>query len=260
MSNNKIYEIVHGNMLTLGLTTAESILDNWLDSASERNLTMIEVLDHLMEQEVSRRRESAIKTRTKIAGFPVKKYLKDYDLEFQKSIDKKVLDELKTMRFVHSATNLIILGAPGVGKTHIAIGLGMEAINAGFSVYFINSASMIAKLKSASRRDNLEKKLKTFNKYKLLIIDEIGYLPFDAEASNLFFRLISKRYEHAPTILARRCRFEYIARDKLLFDLDGTGGRAKACAESLVCALYPGAGCVGDLFAPPTPELVARQG
>jgi len=121
MSNNKIYEIVHGNMLTLGLTTAESILDNWLDSASERNLTMIEVLDHLMEQEVSRRRESAIKTRTKIAGFPVKKYLKDYDLEFQKSIDKKVLDELKTMRFVHSATNLIILGAPGVGKTHIAI-------------------------------------------------------------------------------------------------------------------------------------------
>jgi len=76
----------------------------------------------------------------------------------------------------------------------------MEAINAGFSVYFINSASMIAKLKSASRRDNLEKKLKTFNKYKLLIIDEIGYLPFDAEASNLFFRLISMRYEHASTI------------------------------------------------------------
>ena len=104
------------------------------------------------------------------------------------------------MRFVHSATNLIAVGAPGVGKTHIALGLGMEAIKAGFSVYFINSATMISQLKSAVRRDNVEKKLKTLNKYKLLIIDEIGYLPFDAEASNLFFRLISMRYEHASTI------------------------------------------------------------
>jgi DNA replication protein DnaC len=200
MSNNKVYESVHDNMTTLGLNIAEPILDNWLDTASERNLTVMETLDHLFEQEVSIRRESAIKTRIKISGFPVKKYLDDYDLEFQKSIDKKVLDELRTMRFVHSATNLICLGAPGVGKTHIALGLGMEAIKAGFSVYFINSANMISQLKSAARRDNVEKKLKTLNKYKLLIIDEIGYLPFDAEASNLFFRLISMRYEHASTI------------------------------------------------------------
>jgi len=96
--------------------------------------------------------------------------------------------------------NLIMLGAPGVGKTHIAIGLGLLAIEAGFSVYFINSADMIAKMKTAAERGNLERKLKTLNKYKLLIIDEIGYLPFDSEASNLFFRLISRRYEHASTI------------------------------------------------------------
>ena len=116
MSNNKVYESVHDNMSILGLNIAESILDNWLNTAAERNLTMIETLDHLFEQEVSTRRESAIKTRIKISGFPVKKYLDDYDLKFQKSIDKKVLDELRTMRFVHNATNLIAVGAPGVGK------------------------------------------------------------------------------------------------------------------------------------------------
>lgn len=200
MSNNMVYERVHDNLLTLGLTTAETIMDNWLSTASERDLSVIEVMDHLLEQEVSTRRESAIKTRTKVAGFPVKKYIKDFDIEFQKSIDKKVLEELCTLRFVYNTENLILLGPPGVGKTHIAIGLGIQAIEAGFSVYFINSASMISQLKGAAERNNLERKLKTLNKYKLLIIDEIGYLPFDSEASHLFFRLISMRYEHASTI------------------------------------------------------------
>ena len=200
MSNNMVYERVHDNFLKLGLTNAESILDNWLSSSLERDLPVIEILDHLLEQEVSIRRESAIRTRLKISGIPVKKYLNDFDFDFQKSIDRKVIDELRTLRFINNRENLIMLGAPGVGKTHIAIGLGMEAIEAGFSVYFINSADMISKLKTASDRGNLEKKLKTLNKYKLLIIDEIGYLPFDAEASNLFFRLISMRYEHGSTI------------------------------------------------------------
>ncbi|MBD3408059.1 MAG: ATP-binding protein [Candidatus Lokiarchaeota archaeon] len=200
MADNLVYERVHGNMQILGLNTAESILDNWISTAAEKEMSMIEVLDHLLDQEVSIRRESAIRTRIKVAGFPVKKYIKDFDLKFQKSIDKKVLDELCTMRFVHNQENLIMLGAPGVGKTHLAIGLGLLAIEAGFSVYFINSADMIARMKMAAQRGNLGRKLKTLNKYKLLIIDEIGYLPFDSEASNLFFRLISKRYEHASTI------------------------------------------------------------
>jgi len=89
-----VYERLHNNLLTLNLTTAEEILDNWISTASERDLSMLEILDHLFEQEVSIRRESAIKTRTKVAGFPVKKYLKDFDFKFQKSIDKKVINEL----------------------------------------------------------------------------------------------------------------------------------------------------------------------
>ena len=200
MSNNAVYERVHSNMLRLGLTTAEDMLDNWLNTASANDRSMMDILDHLFEQEVSIRRESAIRTRLKISGIPVKKRIEDFDLDFQKSIDRKVLDELCTMRFINNQENIIFLGPPGVGKTHLAIGLGIEAINAGYSVYYINCADMIDRLKIASRRENLEKKLKTLNKYKLLIIDEIGYLPMDLEASNLFFRLISLRYEHASTI------------------------------------------------------------
>lgn len=200
MSNNAIYERVHSNMLRLGLITAEEMLDNWISTASSNDKTPLEILDHLFEQEVSIRRESAIRTRLKISGIPVKKRIDDFDLDFQKSIDRKVLNELCTMRFINNQENIIFLGPPGVGKTHLAIGLGMEAIQAGFSVYYINCADMIDRLKIASRRENLERKLKTLNKYKLLIIDEIGYLPMDLESSNLFFRLISMRYEHASTI------------------------------------------------------------
>lgn len=200
MSNNRVYENVHENMLALGMTTAESILDNWLSTASERELSMLDVLDHLFEQEVSVRRTSAVETRTKLAGFPVKKRLDDFDLEFNKSIDRKVLDELRTLRFVHNAENLILLGPPGVGKTHIAIGLGLEAIKAGFTVYYIDSATLMMRLRSASQQGGLERQLKTLRRYKLLIIDEIGYLPFDSEVANLFFRLISMRYENHSTI------------------------------------------------------------
>jgi len=200
MTNNMIYQRVHENMLALKLTTAEAMLDNWVNSATARDLSVIEILDHLFDQEVATKRMSAIEARTRVSGLPVKKRIQDFDFAFQKSIDKKVMNELCTLRFVHNAENLILLGPPGVGKTHLAIGLGLEAIEAGFSVYFINSAAMISKLMTAAQRGRLEKQLRTLAKYKLLIIDEIGYLPFDLEASHLFFRLISMRYERASTI------------------------------------------------------------
>jgi DNA replication protein DnaC len=136
----------------------------------------------------------------KSAGFPVKKMLEEFDFEFQSSVDKKVVEDLATLRFVHNAENVVLLGPPGVGKSHLAIALGIEAVKAGISVYFTNTGNLIERLKIANREGVLEKKLRNLMKYKVLIIDEIGYLPFDEEGAHCLFQLISKRYEKNSTI------------------------------------------------------------
>jgi len=198
--NPLTYERLHSNLLLLKLTTIEQILDNYMEMALKDGKTTMEVLDHLFEQEKRYREAAAIERRTRFAVFPVRKTLDDFDFEFQPSIDRKVIEDLATLRFVHNAENVVLLGPPGVGKSHLAIALGMESVKAGFSVYFINAGSLIEKLKKANREGVLEKKLKDFTRYKLLIIDEMGYLPFDEEGAHCFFQLISKRYEKSSII------------------------------------------------------------
>lgn len=104
------------------------------------------------------------------------------------------------MRFIHNAENVVLLGPPGVGKSHLAIALGIEAVKAGLSAYFINAGNLIERLKKANREGVLEKKMRDFTRYKLLIIDEMGYLPFDEEGAHCLFQLISKRYDKSSTI------------------------------------------------------------
>jgi DNA replication protein DnaC len=200
MTTNEIYERVHENLNWLKMDIAESILDSTVERAVKEERSALEVLDHLLNEEVRHRRSSSIETRTKLANFPARKYLEDFDLAFQPSIDRAVFDDLRTLRFLANGENVILLGPPGVGKTHLAIGLGIEAIRAGFSAYYVNSASMIAKLRNASQRGALERTLKNFCRPKLLVVDEIGYLPMDREGAHLFFQLVSRRYEKGSTI------------------------------------------------------------
>ncbi len=199
--NNFSYERLHSNLQYLKLNTIEELLDNYLEIAARDSKTTMEVLDHLFEQEKKRREFTAIERRMKSAAFPVKKTLDEFDFEFQKSIDKKVIEDLSTLRFIHNSENVVFLGPPGVGKSHLAIALGIEAVKAGISVYFTNTGNIIEKLKTANREGMLERKLRDLMKYKLLIIDEIGYLPFDEEGAHCLFQLISRRYEKSSTIL-----------------------------------------------------------
>jgi DNA replication protein DnaC len=172
--NNFTYERLHDNLQYLKLDTIEAILDNYLELAAKDGKATIEVLDHLFEQERKHRDAAAI--------------------------DRSVIEDLATLRFIHNTENIVLLGPPGVGKSHIAVAIGIEAVKAGFSAYFVNASTLIERLKKANREGILEKKIREFTKYKLLIIDEMGYLSFDEEGAQCLFQLISKRYERSSTV------------------------------------------------------------
>ena len=198
--SNFAYERLHTNLKKLKLNTIDAIVDNYLEIAAKERKTTLDVLDHLVDQERHAKDASSQETRMRLAGFPVKKRLEDFDFDFQSSIDKNVISDLASLRFVYNMENVVFLGPPGVGKSHLAIALGIEAIKAGLSVYFTNAGTLIDRLKKANRDGLVEEKLRTLTKYKLLIIDEMGYLPFDGEGAHSFFQLVSKRYEKTSTI------------------------------------------------------------
>ncbi|GCC11861.1 transposase/IS protein [archaeon] len=197
---NLAYERLHSNLEKLKLNTIATILDSYLEIAVKEDESVLEVLDHLMEEERKAKDALAMEYRMRFAGFPVRKTLEEFDFKFQPSIDKRVIHELRTLRFLYNAENVVFLGPPGVGKTHLAVGLGIEAIKAGHKVYFTNASTLVERLKIASRRDALEQKLRKLNSFKLIIMDEIGYLPFDTEGAHCIFQLISKRYEKGSVI------------------------------------------------------------
>jgi len=198
--SNLAYERLHANLVKLKLNTVSTILDNYLEIAAKEGKTTMEVLDYLIDQEKHAKDASSRETRMRLAGFPAKKRLEDFNFEFQPSIDKTVISDLALLRFIYNAENVVFLGPPGVGKSHLAVAIGIEAVQAGLSVYFANAGILIERLKKANSEGLLEDKIRTLAKYKLLIIDEMGYLPFDSNGANFFFQLVSKRYEKTSTI------------------------------------------------------------
>jgi len=202
-----LLEQVHQQLASLKLETIDAILEPTLERAMRENLSPLEVIGHLTDMEWKTRVSVKISTRLKHANFPYQKQLDDFDFQFQPSIDPTIIHDLKTLRFIQQAENVVFLGPPGVGKTHLAIGLGMAAIEVGFQVLFVNASVLIERLKEAYHSDQLDRYLKKLRKPALLIIDEIGYLPFDNEAAYCFFQLISRRYERVSTIFTSNKSF-----------------------------------------------------
>jgi DNA replication protein DnaC len=195
-----IYERLHQNLIDLGLITVEDILDNYLEHANNREKSVLEILDYLIEEEKNSRNNKKTERNLKLSGLPFRKKFEDFNFDFQPSIDRSVMNELKTLKFIYNAENIVFLGPPGVGKTHLAVGLGLEAIQAGMAVYFINASNLIEKLLKAYSLGKLQRYINSFAKFRLLIIDEIGYLPFDSDAAYCFFQLICARYENRSII------------------------------------------------------------
>lgn len=136
----------------------------------------------------------------RIAGFPMEKRLEDFDMSFQPSLDPAVIRDLASLRFIHHSENAVFLGPPGVGKTHLALALGDEAVRQGFRVYFANASNLIERLIKAKHENKLKERIKELTRFHLLIVDEMGYLPFNSEGAHCFFNLISRRYEKSSTI------------------------------------------------------------
>jgi DNA replication protein DnaC len=207
MMSGLIYERLHHNLKLLKLTTFESILDNYLEIAAKDGKSFIEILDYLVDQEIQSKEARSEALRMRIAGFPFEKRLDEFNFKYQPSLDKAVIKEIASLRFIRNAENVVFLGPPGVGKTHLAIGLGIEAIEAGFKVHFANASDLVEKLEMADKEKKLDEKLRNLSKFHLLIIDEMGYLPFNDYGAHCFFQLISRRYEKAATIFTSNKSF-----------------------------------------------------
>src|SRR5205814_6824769 len=155
----------------------------------------------LLSTEISSRESSGGRLRIRAARFPAHKTLEEFDFTFQRSVKKQVVEHLGQLDFLHGKQNVILLGPPGTGKTHLAIALSIRACLAGQRVQFATATEWVARLSEAKRQDNLEAELRRLSFIPLLVIDEVGYIPFDPEAASLMFSLVSNRYERASMIV-----------------------------------------------------------
>jgi DNA replication protein DnaC len=191
----------------LRLFKSRERLEALLQEAAAKELSYTDFLEAVLGEEVSAKTAKNIAMRTNLARFPFVKGLEAFDFAYQPSLDKKQIGQLSACHFIEHGENVVILGPPGVGKTHLAVGLGLKAIGCGYRVLFTTAAAMIATLTKALNEGRLEDKLKAYTVPRLLIIDEIGYLPIDQQGANLFFQLISRRYERGPMILTSNQSF-----------------------------------------------------
>jgi DNA replication protein DnaC len=182
-------------------------LDAVCEQAAKKELGYREFLTEALDSEWKGRHRKGVESRLKMARFPWIKTLDQFDFSFQPSVDKKVIRELSTLAFVDRAENVIILGPPGVGKTHLAIALGVKAVEAGHKVLFLTLEAMITRLTRARMENRSDRKLQQFVYPKVLIIDEMGYLPMNREEAGMLFRLLNRRYEKVCLIITSNKSF-----------------------------------------------------
>jgi DNA replication protein DnaC len=185
----------------------EAQLDAVCEQAAQRELDYKTFLSQALEAEWQGRYRRGIEARLRQARFPWIKTLEQFDFDFQPSLDRRQVRELAGLSFVERAHNVVILGPPGVGKTHLAISLGVKAVEAGYSVLFMTLEALMNRLTKALHENRLDRSLQQLTYPKALIVDEIGYLPLSRLEASLFFRLVVRRYERASLVITSNKSF-----------------------------------------------------
>lgn len=195
------YQQLQQNLHDLKLTQISLKIDDYIAQVNEGKISVVDALYELTDKELDVKNFNATNAMVKVAGFPHLKEIKDFDFDFQPKINKQQFLDFSSLRFLENNSNIILIGNSGVGKTHLATSIGIAAAKKRVSTYFIKCQDLIEQLKRAYLENKLDSRIKHFSKYKLLIIDEIGYLPIGEHEAKMFFQLIDKRYEKKSTIV-----------------------------------------------------------
>jgi len=206
MSDSLVYDRIQGSLARLRLPRTAEILESVMEAAQEKGTSYLAFLDELLEEEIACREQRRVETSLKISGLPYVKSIDEFDFTFQPKLDRQKVMSLFDLTFIRQKGNVIFLGPPGVGKTHLAVSLALKACQSGMSIYFTTMEDLIGKLKK-DRNTERKGKGRGYNKSSLVIVDEVGYTPIDREECNLFFRFIANRYEKASTIITSNKAF-----------------------------------------------------
>lgn len=206
MSNTLVMDRIESNLTRLRLPRVKEILDRVIISAEEHSKSYLSFLDDLLEEEVATKEQRRIETALKISGLPFIKSIDEFDFTFQPNLDRQKIMSLFDLNFIRQNGNVIFLGPPGVGKTHLAVSLALKACQSGMSIYFTSMEDLIKKL-GKDHEAGRPGRGRSYYKSSLVIVDEVGYTPINREECNLFFRFIANRYEKASTVITSNKAF-----------------------------------------------------